>query len=230
MTFFSELDFSMTDWLAVALLFVCWAGYSWYAYQASAKRPCLVSGLREQRKQWMLQMTRRDNRIVDATIVGNQLRGVTFFASTTVLILAALVSLLAASDQSINALSQITGAKPQSMAAWEFKVVLLIGMMIYAFFRFTWSLRQYKFLGVMVGATPSPNTDENKLARHAQRSAAVANIGAYSFNSGLRSYYYALGALTWFASPWLFTLSSVIVTVILYTREFYSNTVTELQP
>jgi uncharacterized membrane protein len=52
----------------------------------------------------------------------------------------------------------------------------------------------------------------------------IASFAAEDFNQGLRAYYFALAALTWFLHPTLFMLISALVVYILYQREFKSRT------
>lgn len=210
---------------ALLVMLICWSAYNHYTLRAANSRPSLMSAMQEQRVRWMRQMLNRENRITDATIVGNQLRGVTFFASTTVLIIAALVSLLAASGSVAELLSYVPKASAQSIALIDLKIATLLGLMIYAFFRFTWSLRQYKFLGVIVGAAPAHTSDKATLEKYAQKAATLANAGAYAFNGGLRTYYFCLASLSWFIHPAALLLSTALVISVLYHREFHSAAV-----
>ena len=43
------------------------------------------------------------------------------------------------------------------------------------------------------------------------------------FNRGQRAFFFALGYLGWFISPWLLMASSVIVAAILWRRQFASD-------
>ena len=54
--------------------------------------------------------------------------------------------------------------------------------------------------------------------------AIVQDQAAHSYNYGLRSYYFAMSTLAWFVHPLLFAFSCSAVVVILYKREFKSNT------
>ena len=40
------------------------------------------------------------------------------------------------------------------MLVFDLKVALLTAVFVFAFFRFTWSLRQYTFGAILVGAAP----------------------------------------------------------------------------
>jgi uncharacterized membrane protein len=45
-----------------------------------------------------------------------------------------------------------------------------------------------------------------------------------NFNQGLRSYYFAMAALSWFLHPWLMIATTLWVVYVLYGREFQSRT------
>ena len=43
------------------------------------------------------------------------------------------------------------------------------------------------------------------------------------FNRGQRAFFFALGYLGWFISPWLLMVTSVAVAVVLWRRQFASD-------
>jgi uncharacterized membrane protein len=48
-------------------------------------------------------------------------------------------------------------------------------------------------------------------------------MAAETFNDGLRAYYFAFAALSWFLSPLAFVLATAAVIYVLYQREFHSE-------
>jgi uncharacterized membrane protein len=74
---------------------ICWLGYSLYSQHAADKRPCLSNTLDLYRTDWMRVMLSRENRISDASVVGNLERNGAFFASSCLLILAGIITALA---------------------------------------------------------------------------------------------------------------------------------------
>jgi uncharacterized membrane protein len=50
-------------------------------------------------------------------------------------------------------------------------------------------------------------------------------MAAREMNRGLRAYYFSIAALSWFVSPLLFMISTGIIVVVLYRREFHSEIV-----
>ncbi len=103
------------------------------------------------------------------------------------------------------------------------KVLLLLILFVYAFFKFTWAFRQYNYCLILIGsvALPSRMTDDSK--RIAERTARIATSTARHFNRGMRAYYFGLAALSWFVSPWLFMVATAWVVAVLYRREFRSH-------
>jgi uncharacterized membrane protein len=98
----------------------------------------------------------------------------------------------------------------------ELKLLLLILLFVYSFFKFTWSLRQYGFASVMMGGAPLPSESlsEQRLQAHAARIAEMTSLAANNFNIGLRTYYFCVAVLGWFINPWLFMLLSGIVRAV----------------
>ena len=214
--------FGPLDLVALAVFAVCWWGYPWYAARREQRSPGLVLLTNRYRREWMRQMLARDLRMVDTSLIATLTQSSTFFSSTTVLILGGLVALLGTSDMGQSALGRLPGAVRTSEQLWEVKLLLLIAIFIYAFFKFTWSLRQFNFVGILVGATPPVGSPDEEVARRAGQMAALA---AEDFNQGLRAYYFALAGLTWFVNPVAFIVASLGVVVILFMLEFRSNAV-----
>jgi uncharacterized membrane protein len=109
---------------------------------------------------------------------------------------------------------------------FDIKLIVLVVIFVFAFFRFSWSMRQYTFVALAIGSMPPPEAFENdEIAReaYAQRAAKMVALAAESFNDGLRAYYFAFAVAAWFISPLAFAISTAIVVVILYRREFKSE-------
>lgn len=226
-------QFMNENWLnLIALIWflICFKGYMFYARRRSFDTPCLASMLHMYRKEWMLRMLTRDVRIADTTAIANLERGVSFFASTTMLILAGLMTILGSTQAAIDVVADIPFAMTATRGEWELKILLMIILFVYAFFKFTWSLRQYGFVSIMIGGAPLPEekVSEAQADAHAGRVAKMTSMAANNFNLGLRTYYFCLAILGWFINPWLFMALSAGVVYILYRREFKSSTLNTL--
>lgn len=219
-----------TDWTALAAYFAAWLGYAQFARRRAPFKPSLLATTNRIRRQWMLQTTYREQRILDGAVMQNLSTSPSFFASTTILIIGGLLAALGASEKASELVREIPFAARTTALVFDFKLLLLIGVFIYAFFRFTWSMRQYTFGALLVGAAPEARWieaqgEDGKALREAfaDRAGRIVGLAAETFNDGLRAYYFSFAAIGWFFSPLIFMLGTAGVVWILYRREFHSE-------
>jgi uncharacterized membrane protein len=215
-----------TDWAALICFFGAWVGYAQFASRRAEKQPTLLAATNLVRRQWMLQTTYRDVRVIDGVIVQNLSTSPSFFASTTILIIGGLLAVLGTTEKATELVREIPFVERTSLLVFDLKLLLLLVVFIYAFFRFTWSLRQYSFGALLVASAPEPEhfaADEASRQRFADRAGRVMGLAAEAFNAGLRAYYMAFAAIGWFFSPLVFALATAGVVMVLYRREFRSD-------
>src|SRR4029077_12877244 len=107
---------------------------------------------------------------------------------------------------------------------WEAKSIGLAIIFVYAFFKFAWSYRLYNYVAIMLGATPPAGEKDMPEARsHAVRVGRLCEVAGRHFNRGQRAFFFALGYLGWFLGPWVLIVTSVIVSVTLWRRQFASD-------
>lgn len=213
---------ALADLIGPIWFLLCWFGYTWFADRAHG-RPSLMQRMHEYRRIWMRCMLARDNRMVDAQIIANLMRSVSFFASTTMFIIAGLIAVLGARAEAMAVLAELPFAIETSALVWDLKVLLLIVLFVYAFFKFTWAFRHYNYCLILLGSVPNPDRVTEESANVAERIARIATSTARHFNRGIRAYYFGLAALSWFIHPWLFILATAWVVAVLYRREFHSR-------
>lgn len=215
------------DWLALIAFFSGWVGYAWFAKARSLTRPSILASTNRVRRLWMLQTTYRDVRVFDGAIIENLSTSPSFFASTSVLIIGGLLAVLGTSDKTSEMLvREIPFAVRHSVLLFDLKVVLLLLIFVYAFFRFTWSMRQYTFGALLMGAAPeAAQFSSQGLSREAfaNRAGRIVGLAAETFNDGLRAYYMSFAVVGWFFSPWIFLCGIAAVIYILFQREFHSD-------
>jgi uncharacterized membrane protein len=202
-----------------------------FAKRRAAVKPSVLESTNRWRHQWMLQATQRENRIVDAAVIQTLSVSPSFFASTTILIIGGLLAILGTTDKASELVREIPFAARTSTLIFDLKLALLTGVFVFAFFRFTWSLRQYTFGAILVGATPEHKAlDEGEQrAEYAARAGRVLGLAAETFNDGLRAYYFAFALVAWFVSPWAFVAATALVVAVLYRREFRSEVLSVLR-
>lgn len=220
--------FSFIDYVAL-LWFVCVSfGYIRFAEWKAQRAPSLIGAMNVYRRQWMERVVTRENRIVDSSLIGTLSNVATFLASTTMLILGGLVALLGTTDTVVDVVGELPFAVKSSQRLWEMKILLLITIFGFSFFKFTWALRQFNMLAILVGAAPHVGGDPGMEKDFIDRSTDVSVYAGENFNNGLRAYYFGLAALAWFLHPILFLLTTAWVVVVLYRREFRSTTMKTL--
>ena len=215
----------LIDWLALLFFFAAWVGYATFARRLAAVRPSILVSTNLWRRRWMLQATYRENRIVDSAVTQSLAASPSFFASTSILIIGGLLAAMGATEKASELVRELPFAARTSVLVFDLKLALLAAIFVHAFFRFTWSLRQYSFGAIMVGAAPEARyfTEDAQRQAFADRAGRVMGLAAEAFNDGLRAYYLAFAAICWFFSAWTFVAGTVGVIWVLYRREFHSE-------
>lgn len=224
----SQLGLTLLDMIAVVWFVACWVGYmvfsEWHAHRTAS----LLSRMDFYRREWMRRTVQRENRIVDAAIVQNLFQGNNFLASTSILVLGGLAALLGASTRAIDVMASLPLAQASSERGFEFKILLMIVIFVYAFFKFTWAMRQFNFLSLMIGTAPAKSDEPAAIESFINRAATLASLAGENSNRGLRAFYFAMAAMSWFMHAVLFMAVSALVVGILYHREFRSRTLLAL--
>ena len=218
-----QLDLSVLDYAAFVWFLACWAGFSVFADPSRWSARSTTGLMSAYRRQWMHVMVRRENRIVDANILGNLLNGVAFFASTSILAIGGVVAMLGASDMAVKIIADLPFAAATSRLAWELKTLLLVVTLIFAFFKFARAFRLYNYCSILIGATPAAIDDPAEAEAIAERAAGMNILAAGHFIRGIRAIFFALAILSWFVHPILFIAATTWVVVVVYRREFRSH-------
>lgn len=215
----SPLDFAALLWFALIVV-----GYPLVVSSAALRQRGIVGAMQRQRVRWMRNMASRDNRMIDAVLLGSLGQGNAFFASTSAIAIGGLAAIMGSGDKAIVFLERIPYAAQSTPMLWELKVVLLMSVFVFAFFKFAWAFRLSHYASILIGATPLfDQGGERERELHAERTAQLVGIAGDHANSGLRSFYYALAVLTWFFHPMLFMATITWIAAILVRRDFYSR-------
>jgi uncharacterized membrane protein len=218
------LPLTWLDGVALALLVIVWIAYQWYADYGGAARPRLGREMDRFVHGWIERMVERDNRMVDVNVLRNLMRSSQFFASTTMLILGALVALMGYAEQAATVVAELPFGQQVSQRLWELKILVLLMIFVYSFFKFSWSLRQFGFSSILVGAAHKPPPRASEYAADIDRMAVILSFANRNFNQGLRAYYFGVAALSWFLHPALMMAVTAAVLYVLHQREFRSRT------
>ena len=214
------------DWLALGLFFGLWMGYAWFARVNGKRNMTLIATTNHYRQLWMMQATARHPRMLDGLITQNLSHTPSFFSSTSIIIIGGLFALLGTTDKAAELVREIPFAEQTPLLVFEFKVFVLVGIFLYVFFRFSWSMRQYTFVALVIGAMPFPKEfaeGRQDRVKFAERAGNLVSAAAETFNDGLRAYYFSFAAMAWFFSPIALVMATALVVLILYGREFKSD-------
>ncbi|MCA8907244.1 MAG: DUF599 family protein [Rhodospirillaceae bacterium] len=216
------------DWSALAVFVVAWIGYSWYADSSRAAARNMTSAVNRVRYVWMRQMLDRDLRMVDTNILGNLVNGIAFFASTAILVIGGLIALLGSADEALMALSHLPVVTTLTRESLELRVLTLLVLFTYAFFKFAWAFRLSNYCSILVGAAPRAPVPDAHAEAVAQRIAHVHGLVGFHFNRGLRAYYFALAVVAWFVHAIALVVAVVVIVHELWQREFRSRALADL--
>lgn len=214
----------LPDILAPILTWALWQGFAWLVESSRWAKNSLSASVIRLRLQWMLKMCDRDNRILDSTLIGNLMHSVSFLASATIIILGAVLALLGASDRLHASVQGMPFLAQGSQGLMQLKLLTLGLVFVYAFFKFSWSLRQFNYCCVVIGGAPPVSASDDEKLAFAKKAARVGNLGARSFNQGLRAYYFSLTVVGWFIHPAAMIVAALMVVAVLWRREFHSRT------
>ncbi len=221
---FRQINF--IDGIALGGFIAAWWGYAAFARRRAASSGSLLATTNRIRRLWMMQTTWRENRVIDGVVVQNLSTSPSFFASTTILIIGGLLALLGATDEAAKLVREIPFAVRTTSFVFDLKLFVLTAIFVYAFFRFTWSMRQYTFGALLIASAPEPAVFASGQASReefADRAGRVVGMAAETFNDGLRAYYMAFAAVLWFFSPLAFAVGTAGIVYLLYQREFRSE-------
>jgi uncharacterized membrane protein len=156
-----------------------------------------------------------------------------------VLILGALFAVLGSIERNpadiLDVVKSLPMARQVSQHLLEIKVLLLALVFVYAFLRFTMSLRQFNLINILIGAFPTrthqaeakPSDQDDPMVT---QSAGLNELAGNNFTHGLRAYYFAMPVVLWLVNSWLFIAATVVITFVTYYMEFHSATVRALAP
>ena len=221
--------FSVLDLVALAWFMGAWAVYSVTLSSTERRKEGLNSEMHKYRDVWMMQMLGRETRMVDAQIVAALQNGTAFFASTSLIAIGGALTLLRSTESILEVVAALPFGIQSTAVQWEAKTIGLAVIFVYAFFKFAWAYRLYNYVAILVGATPpAKDKDLPEAKAHAERVGRLCEVAGRHFNRGQRAFFFALGYLGWFISPWLLMIATIAVVFAIYRRQFGSDALRSL--
>ena len=216
--------FSLLDLTALLVFVGAWIGYAIAVERVAPGKRGLNSLMDQYRERWMQQMLGREMRMVDTHLLGSLHNGTAFFASTSLLAIGGALTLLRSPDEVLSVVAAMPFGIETTRTQWEAKTLGLAVILIYAFFKFAWSYRLFNYVAILMGATPpASEKDKPEAQAHARRTALLFEAAGRHFNRGQRAFFLALGYLGWFLGPWCLMGTTAAVLIVMWRRQFASD-------
>ncbi|ALN73251.1 DUF599 domain-containing protein [Aureimonas sp. AU20] len=204
-------------------------GWTIYAYAvdgSALSRRGLSRRMNMQREAWMYTMLRRDLRMIDTAIMTGLQQGTGFFASACIFAIGGCFALMGSADHIATVVTDLPLQGTFDRALLESKLLGLVTIFVFAFFKFGWAYRLFNYCTILIGAVPmarEAEADPEAAELAVRRALRMNQIAARHFNSGLRAIFFAMAYLGWFISPWVLIATTLTVILILARRQFYSD-------
>jgi len=212
------------DVLAVGWLVFLIVGMSWYVDSGPRASQSASGIMRVKRMAWMEEMALRPLRMVDSALLSGLQSGSSFFASTSLICLGALLAMMGQAERLADVADSMPFAHPSGPAAFRVRLVVPVVVISFAFFKFAWAQRLFGYCAVMIGATPERRDDnEAEMLAAAQDAGQLNWLAARSFTRGLRGLYFTLASLAFLIGPLALIASSSAVALMIFRREFRSE-------
>jgi len=212
------------DILAVGFFVLEWTVYAVTLEHTAYGRDSLSARMHVYREVWIRRMLDRQTRMVDTQIMASLQNGTAFFASTSLLAVGGALALLRSTNEALAVLRALPIDLSPSPALWEIKCVGLVLIFVYAFFKFAWAYRLFNYVAILLGAMPpAEQRDMPEAAAHVVRTTRLFEAAGRHFNRGQRAFFFALGYLGWFVSPWVLFVTTAMVVVVTWRRQFASD-------
>ena len=190
------------DWIALGIFFLAWLGYGPMLGVIARKGGSLNHDMVHVRQAWMAAMTHRELKLVDSQLMGHSINSASFFASTNLLLIAAVAGILFGGEGALKGFAAV-GAENVPLKMLEAKLALVLVCLVRGFLDFIWALRQMNYTLGLIGAAPELHHKTDRKA-FGEAAASLLNPALGSFNQGVRGYYFALAAAAWLFGPlWL---------------------------
>ncbi|MGH6859879.1 MAG: DUF599 domain-containing protein [Phyllobacterium sp.] len=214
------------DVMAMVYFFAVWAFYSYTIKHGFAGRQSLTVEMNLSRIQWMTTMAARELRMIDTSIMIGLQQGTGFFASTSILAIGGCFGLLNSSGRVLTLFHDLPFLGNTTQQLFETKILGLLVLFAYAFFKFAWSYRLFNYCSILIGSVPmarDKGPDDPSVIAGVNRAAGINIQAGQHFNSGLRAIFFSIGYLGWFLHPVLFMITTTLVAIVLLRRQFFSK-------
>ncbi|MER0238216.1 DUF599 family protein [Fulvimarina sp. MAC8] len=221
-----------TDIAALAIYLAIWMGYNRLTDSTAKTGGSLSSLMNNERARWMRTALSRDLRMIDTAVLASLQQGTGFFASTCIFAIGGCFALLGSAEVIAEISADISIAGTANRVLVEIKLLGLVVIFAYGFFKFAWSYRLFNYCAILIGALPmraDADTDSDSAQKALERAVSLNVVAGHNFNAGLRAIFFALAYLGWFLGPYILIASTIFVVAIIANRQFRSPAVKALR-
>lgn len=212
---------------ALAFFLVCWLGYEPLLRLLARHGGVLNTDMTVIRIAWMRNMAGRDNRFMDGQLLGHALSSASFFASSNLILIAALAGGLFSGEGAFRSASSLVVIETSTRLVFEGQLSLVLIALARGLLDFMWSIRQMNYCLAAFGAAPLVSEPDEQ-RRYGEITARLLNPALSSFNRGVRSYYFALAAAAWLFGAWAFMGATAGAIALLLWRQRRSQAATAI--
>jgi uncharacterized membrane protein len=215
-----RLPLQPLDIAALAFFALCWLFYEPLLKALGKRRGggLINTDMTVIRTAWMRNMVGRDNRFMDGQLLGHALNSASFFASSNLILIAAIASAMFGGERTFRSASSLVVIQTSSRLLFEAQLSLVLITLARGLLDLIWAIRQMNYTIAAIGAVPVRVEDE-KHHVFGDIVARLLNPALSSFNAGVRAYYFALAAAAWLFGPIAFLVATVGAVALLLWRQ-----------
>ncbi|MDB5430499.1 MAG: hypothetical protein JWP35_1615 [Caulobacter sp.] len=209
----------LPDALALALFIAAWLAYEHVLKALGRGRGHINTDMTVIRTAWMRGMAHRENRFMDGQLMGHALNSASFFASSNLILIAAVAGVVFGGPQTWKAIQGLALLDTASRLMFEIKMTLVLVCLARGLLDFIWAIRQMNYCLAAIGAAPELSAPKAMLDAWGEASARLLNPALSAFNAGVRGYYFALAAAAWLLGPVAMAAATVGAVALLVWRQ-----------
>ncbi|MDP6613098.1 MAG: DUF599 domain-containing protein [Candidatus Hydrothermarchaeota archaeon] len=206
---------SPLDIAGLVIFFLCSVVYhsSYYLVMRHYPQHTVKTRINLYRRAWVEHILRTK----DYHLAVLQARGLininTFLASASLIFIGVILNLLVNTDK-------VSGLGLISLELFEIKIMLIVVVYSFSFFSFLSSLRNLRIFTMLI-PTPRQVINKHSGIKAVDYFTRKVNKASGSYTLGSRSLYYSIPVFLWLVSPWLFILSTLVMTAYFALRKDY---------
>lgn len=210
-----------SDLIALSIFALCWLGYEPLLKLLSKKSGLIAKDLSVVRAIWMRRLCMREPRLFDANLLGHSINSASFFASASLILIAAVAGMLFQGEVPTKVITGLSEPLSKSHLL-DVKLVLILVCLGRGFLNFIWALRQMNYCAAAFGALPE-NIDSEKAKEFSDALFCIIEPAMSNFSQGVRGYYFALAAASWLFGPIALGVASLSAMSLLAWRQSMSG-------